>query len=329
MKDFQNRTALITGATGLIGRHLAGELLRAGAKVIAVGRDRYRLNMVFGNLPGESALVCKEGDISVSLPVIDSNIDYIFHAASPISGREIRLNPADTISANIDGARNCLDFLKAQGHGRMIAFSSATVYGNFRLSEDITVSEEMTDRADALHTSNTPYSESKRMVEVLARAYSAQYGVDTVIARMGYVYGFTYPRPETAFYEFIGEALRGEDIVLNNAGMGRRDNIHVDDVVDGLMLVAARGKAGEAYNIASNGELGNYAAVDEIAAMIADTANRCNHSNIRIRIPEMKAVRSPGMKMDNEKLKGLGWNLRVSLRDGIANTLRDYQRTLP
>lgn len=318
MCNFAEKMILITGATGLIGRYLTEKLLRLGAYVIAVGRNEEKLKMVFKEHLDNSSLTLVAANISDAFPHVN-DIDYIFHAASPISGAEIKTLPVDTISANIDGVRNCLEYLKSQGRGRLVIFSSATAYGNFNLMEDIAVTEDMTDKADALHTPNTPYSESKRMIEVLARAYGTQYDVDSVIVRIGYVYGYTEPRPNTAFYEFIGKAINGEDITLNNSGMGRRDNIHVDDVVRGLLLVAEQGVMGEAYNLSSNGDLGNFRAIDEIAQIIADA------TNVKAIVKPMKGPRNPGMKMDNSKAKELGWRIEVCLEEGIKDTVEAYK----
>ena len=327
MKKFKEKRILITGATGLIGTRLTERLLDMGANVIAVGRTKDKLEKVFSRHQGNGRLSFVTAEISKAFPMKDQSINYIFHAASPISRAEIRNKPVDTISANIDGIKNCLEYLRIQGHGRLIVFSSATVYGNFNLKDDITVTEEMTDKADALHTPNTPYSESKRMIEVLSRAYQAQYGVDSVIVRIAYVYGYTNLIPNTAFYEFIGKAIGGEDIVLNNSGMGRRDNIHVDDVVNGLLLVADKGEPGEAYNLSSNGARGNFAAIDEIAEMIAESASKITSKEVKAVIKPMQSNRKPGMKMDNSKVKGLGWSVKVELKDGIEKTVNEYANT--
>lgn len=324
MNRFCNKRVLVTGATGLIGSHLVKELLVGGAFVIAYGRSEDKLRNVFKNNLENDKFSYMTGNISEAFPNIDGKIDYVFHAASPISGAEIKSKPVDTISANIDGLINCLRYLNQQGSGRLIVFSSATVYGN-QFTEDITVTEEETDKADALHTNNTPYSESKRMVEVIARAYAHQYSVDSVIVRIGYVYGYSNPRPNTAFYEFIGKAISGEDITLNNSGMGRRDNIHVDDVVRGLLLVADKGVVGEAYNLSSNGDLHNFKAIDEIAEMIAAAVNEIDSSKkVKAIIKPFDGDRKPGIKLDNEKVKELGWKVTVGLEEGITKTIKEY-----
>lgn len=322
---FENKRVLVTGATGLIGSHLVKELISQKAIVIAMGRSEQKLINVFHEYLGCLNFSYVIGNIAETMPEVGI-VDFIFHAASPISGAEIRLNPVDTISANIDGTRRCLEYLRGQRSGRMILFSSATVYGN-KFLEETSYTEAQTSQADPLHSSNSPYSESKRMIEILSRAYHAQYGVDSVIVRIGYVYGYVNPRPNTAFYEFITKAISDNDIVMNHSGMGRRDNIHVDDVVNGILMVTEHGVTGEAYNLGSNGELDNYKAIDEIAEMIVQETNLINNNgNIKLIVKSFEGKRNPGVKLNNQKAKSLGWSVNISLKDGIADTIQKYMQ---
>lgn len=325
-----DKTIVITGATGLIGSHLVRELLRRGAEVRALGRSVEKMERVFANEKRNIRFSYSIGELSLEFLKKLGKIDYIFHAASPISGEEIKYHPVDVIAANIDGARVCLDFLRKQKEehgycGRMIIFSSATVYG--KTTEDRTVVESQTEIAGELCKANAPYSESKRMVEVIAKAYNRQYGVDCVIARMGYVYGYTKIPPATAFYEFINKGLQGDNITVNNAGIPRRDNIYVSDVVNGLILLAEKGVVGEAYNISSNGEKGNYCAADELGEYIVNEINtKIKSRKIMIKRNLKKGVRESGIKLNNSKLKELGWKLETSIADGIRETLEQYYR---
>mgnify|MGYP000848479026 FL=1 len=326
---FKEKNVLITGATGLIGSYLVRKMLKLGANVIALGRNAQKIESVF-----KDEIKCENFrlismNISKSFPENIGNVHYIFHAASPISGAEIAYKPVDTIETNLSGMKNCLEFLKKQKdekkiNGKMIVFSSATVYGNPSES-DSTFTEEQTNHAEQLEAIATPYSESKRMIEVLARSYYIQYGVEVVIARMGYVYGYATYKPNTAFYEFVEKALERNDIVINNSGMGKRDNIYVKDVVEGLVLIAEKGKLGEAYNISSNGEKGNYSAIDQIADIIAFCSNEMmDGKKIEVKVRNFEKNRKPGVKLNNDKIKELGWKVTTDLKNGIKETICLY-----
>lgn len=238
--------------------------------------------------------------------------------------------PLEVMKPNIMGAINCLEFLKKQKEersvsGRMVIFSSVTIYGNIT-GNDLVVGEEDTQVTIPLDASNAIYSQSKRMSEVISRAYSKQYGLDIVIARLSTVYGNTFFKPETAFFEFINRALSGENITLRDSGVARRDNIYIDDAVSGILLLGLNGTNCEVYNVSSNGEMGNFAAVDEIASIIIDLVNEKYNINIKLINQSSKnKIRRSGIVLSNIKLKNLGWNVKTSLREGIAKTLKVFE----
>lgn len=331
MKKFIGKVALVTGATGLIGSNLVKKLLDEGSKVIALGRNREKIIDVFEDQFSNINFSYKIGNISDGIPASINYVDYIFHAASSISGSEIKSKPVNVIEANIVGTQKCLEFLKYQkdtgkGSGKMIIFSSATVYGS-KSTQSYSVSENETELTDALDCESVPYSESKRMVEVLANSYRVQYDVESVIARIGYVYGYTKNKPNTAFYEFIDKAVNGKDIIVNNSTAARRDNIFIDDAVNGLIAIATMGISGESYNISSNGEKDNFKAIDEIAHIIVRTMNEMRPDKpISIFVKESENKRPCSVMLNNNKLKGLGWLLETSLQNGIRNTLEKYMK---
>lgn len=330
MSIFSNKTIIITGATGLIGSNLVTKLLEdKTTKVIAIGRNQKKLSYVFEKYIDNRNLKLLEHDISTPLELNES-IDYIFHAAGPIAGNIIRETPVDVILPNILGTLNIMKFMSQQRKennidAKLIIFSSATVYGN-AYSEDTVVAEENTSIADTLDAANAPYSESKRMVEVIAKSYAKQENLNISIVRFSYVYGFTKSLPNTAFYEFIKKALVGEDIVLNNAGLPRRDNIYIEDAIEGLLVVAAKGLNGESYNISTNMQGSNFAAVDEMASVIAGIVNEKNGTNIKVLYRDGKSTseRTPGIILNNEKLQSLGWKVNNNLKSGIEKTIEFF-----
>ena len=332
---FEEKTILITGATGLLGSHLVKRFLEfKNCRVIALGRNLTKLQDVFDGCEGVGKLTLMEGDVSEGVPALEYDIDYIFHAASPIAGETIRDYPVSVIRPNILGTINILEYLrhkkKMAGHeGCLVVFSSATVYSN-TTDKDRCVSEEETSVADNLDAANAPYSESKRMLEVIARSYHKQYGLNVKIARFSYLYGYSKHAPNTAFYEFMNKTQRKENLLLNSNGAPRRDNIYVDDAIEGLLCLCEKGISGESYNISSNGDKGNFAAIDEIAQVIASSANKNIKGNdMTVLFREKNTGRKQGLMLNNNKLKALGWNIQNSLEEGIEKTLKKYLSSNP
>lgn len=324
--ELKNKRILITGATGLIGSNLAERLFQDGNTLYVTGRDKKKLDATFAEFLNSGLLFTVEHDASDPIPTEINDIDFIFHAAGPMERDVVMNKPVSVVMPNVVGTINCLEYLKKQEvetgkKGRMIVFSSVTVYAN-PTNEDYIAVESDTTRAISLDQPYACYAESKRMAEVIAQSYRRQYGIDIVIARFSTVYGYCKNIPNTAFFEFINKALAGEDIVLNSSGMPRRDNIYVDDAVEGLIVMAERGISGEAYNISSNGDLGNFAAIDEIAEQIAwATPLVCGCNSVRVIKPTNNGERKQGLLLSNKKLKSLGWKIETTHIEGLKQTV--------
>lgn len=334
MNNYHGKTVLVTGATGLIGSHIVDYLMTLNdVNVIALSRSEEKLKKGFSQYIDNPHFHILAQDV-ISPINIAFSVDYIFHAAGPMEGKIIKQYPMDIIHPNLTGTLNCLDFLKKQKEdsgkiGRLILFSSVTVYGN-NTNADYTFSENDTRVTENLDALGAPYSQSKRMSEVIALAYARQHGANVVICRFSTIYGSTRFLPDTAFYEFVRKGITGEDILLNNSGLPRRDNLYIDDAVQGALLVGSIGKSGEAYNISSNGDGGNFASVDEIAHLIAEQfiSSHPGH-NMRVLFKENHSgTRAPGMKLNNQKLKSLGWSVTVSLSQGIAQTIYELKKQM-
>ena len=314
----KNKTILITGATGLLGSNAVKRLLPDN-KIIALSRNENKLKELFKEHLNNPNFQYIAQDISSPIE-IDEPIDIILHAAGAIAGEVIRNYPVDIMLPNIIGTKNCLDFLLEQEKsigkkGRIVLFSSATVYKNIT-DKDIVVTEEDTEFTDKITSPISAYSQSKRCVEALGLAYFRQYNLDVLIARFSYVFGYTKFYPNTAFYDFIKKALNGENIILNGSGYEKRDNIYVEDAISGLIEICKNGVAGEAYNISSGGKNGHFAGIDEIAELIAKAANKLNNTKVKVIQNNTPKPRNSGLILDNSKLSGI-------VSGGGRNTLYD------
>lgn len=192
METFKGKNILITGATGLIGSNLVDRLMQSDiAKLIVTGRSKKKLISTFPEYVGNDRFVVIEHDAATPYPDDIKNIDFIFHAAGPMERNIVMNYPVNVILPNVLGTINALEFMRNQEattgrKGRAIIFSSVTVYNN-PTKEDYVAVEEETSYAQSLDAETACYSESKRMSEVIAKAYAKQYGVDAVIARFSTV----------------------------------------------------------------------------------------------------------------------------------------------
>ena len=330
MNYFTSKTILVTGATGLIGSNLVIKLMKMGGiKVIANARNEEKLKELFFEYINNPLFSIYAYDISIPFNFFEK-IDIIYHAASPQENKIINNKPLDVIFPNIFGTKNCLDFLLNQEKevglkGRLILFSSVTIYSN-NTTNDLIVKESDTAVTDKIENNSAAYSQSKRMIEVIANGYKKQFNTDVVTARLSTVYGNSMFKTETAFFDFVKKVSNGEDLTVNNPLVPRRDNIYIDDALEALLILAEKGISGDVYNISSNNELGNFASVYEIAEQIVKITNEFRimkqHHAIKLNAPLVDfAKRSPGVILDNSKLRLLGWNLKTSLYEGLKTTI--------
>lgn len=333
MNFFSGKTILVTGATGLIGSNLIDNLMRIKeVKIIALSLTEEKIKKSFKKYIGKENFKYIARDISLGINDLTETIDICFHAAGSTEGSKVSNYPVDIIMPNLIGIKNCCDFMVSQYKnkkvkGRLVLFSSATIYAN-NTNKDLVVKEKDTNYTEELNGNNASYSQSKRMVEVIAQAYKKQFNIDFVTARFSYVYGSTKSIPNTAFFEFIKKCIKREDILINKSNTPKRDNIYIDDAIEALLIVSEKGVTGEAYNISSNQEKGNYLAIDEIANIIAEISNEYyskteNFRSISVLLKENISKRTPGLILDNTKLKSLGWNLKTDFREGIRKILEN------
>ena len=162
MKGFSLKTVLVTGATGLIGSHLVDALMVMGdVRVIALSRSERKLKEGFKEYINHDRFsYVAVNAIEDFGRDISGEIDYIFHAASPMERKLVETNPVEVIMPNLHGTINCINLLLRQKEltgktGRLVLFSSVTVYAN-DTDRDKAVLEDETNITEYLDSLNAP-----------------------------------------------------------------------------------------------------------------------------------------------------------------------------
>lgn len=323
-EKLENSSVLISGASGLIGSALVDVLMYRNdncnlhCKIYALGRDEKKAKERFSYCKDSAYLEFVSGDINQP-PVISKmgTVDYVLHLASNTHPMAYATDPIGTITTNIIGTGNMLEFAVNHGSKRAVFASSNEVYGENRGDAEL-FDEKYCGYIDC-NTMRAGYPESKRCGEALCQAYIAQNELDIVIPRFTRSYGPTMRMNDTkAISQFIKKGIEGEDIILKSAGNQYYSYTYVMDAVTGLLTVWLCGECGEAYNIADGA---SDIRLGDLAMLIAEASGQ----KVRFELPD--AVESAGYsratkaRLESRKLKELGWKARYDIRSGIERTL--------
>jgi len=321
----RNSSVLISGATGLIGSFLVDVIMHQNkveelkCKVYALGRTEEKAKARFGYCYESEWFQFIPYDINKPFVRDDiGDIDYVLHLASNTHPVAYATDPIGTITTNIIGTQNMLDFAHAH-HAKRCAFASSNeVYGENR--GDVEKFDERYCGYIDCNTMRAGYPESKRCGEALCQAYIKQKGMDIVIPRLTRSYGPTMLMSDTkAISQFIRKAIAGEDIVLKSGGTQYYSYTYMADAVSGLLYVLLLGENGEAYNIADDA---SDIMLKDLAATIAGAVGR----KVVFEIPD--AVESAGYskatkaRLESRKLQTLGWKAMYNISEGIDKTIQ-------
>jgi len=323
-EELKGKSVLISGATGLVGSFLIDVIMfrnkeqNMNCKVYALGRNEVKARTRF--------CYCYESDFfqfipyDVNKPFVRDDmgdVDYVLHLASNTHPVAYATDPIGTITTNIIGTQNMLEFAYAH-HAKRCAFTSSNeIYGENR--GDVEKFDERYCGYIDCNTMRAGYPESKRCGEALCQAYIKQKEMDIVIPRLTRSYGPTMLMSDTkAISQFILKAIDGEDIVLKSEGTQYYSYTYMADAVCGLLYVLLLGEKGEAYNIADDA---SDIMLKDLARIIANAVGR----EVVFEIPD--AVESAGYskatkaRLDSTKLQELGWKALYNIEEGIERTI--------
>ena len=300
--------AVITGAAGFLGSHLATRILDDGYEVVGfdnlvTGRDEN-----VAHLAGHPGFELRHGDVSDGFAV-DGGVDVVLHFASPASPPDYLDRPIETLRVGSVGTQHALDLALAKG-ARFVQASTSEVYGDPLVHPQ---TEDYWGNVNPVGPRSV-YDEAKRYAEALTMAYHRVHDLDVKLPRIFNTFGPRMRRDDgRAVPTFFAQALHDEPIPVHGDGSQTRSLCYVDDLVDGIWALANSAHVG-AMNIGNPHELTVLQLAERIRELVGSrseivfTGRPVDDPNVRC--PDIALARSV-----------LGWEPMVDLEEGLQRTL--------
>ena len=309
------KRVLVTGGSGFIGSHLCARLIERGHHVLCVD------NFFTGSRTNVAALLDHPNfelirhDVTFPLYV---EVDEIYNLACPASPVHYQFDPVQTTKTSVVGAVNMLGLAKRL-RVPILQASTSEVYGDPSIHPQV---EEYWGNVNPIGPRSC-YDEGKRCAETLFFDYHRQHGLAIKVVRIFNTYGpHMHPNDGRVVSNFIVQALRGEDITIYGNGQQTRAFCYVDDLVTGLLaMMASPDDCTGPINLGNPGEF----TMLELAQLVIElTASTSQIRHLPLPQDDPKQ-RRPDISKAREQL---GWDVTVSLREGLVQTIGYFERLL-
>ena len=304
---------VVSGAAGFIGSHMCDRLLGEGHAVVGLDNFLTGSERNLAHLSGHARFQFIRHD--VTLPVaLDGQVDVVIHMASAASPKDYLEHPIETLDAGSAGTRQMLELARAH-NARFLVTSTSECYGDPLVHPQV---ETYWGNVNPVGPRSC-YDESKRFAEALTMAYHRVYRLRTNIARIFNTYG---PRMKLndgrVVPAFLDQALRGEPMTVFGDGSQTRSFCYVSDLVDGLCRLM---ESEERYPV----NLGN---PQELTILeFAERIRRLTGSHSTIVHQALPQDDPKQRRPDVSKARRiLGWEPRVSLEDGLQQTIEYFRQ---
>lgn len=295
--------ALVTGASGFVGRHLVCHLQSAGDEVIGVDR------VTTGGVD-----ITDADAVSDLINRVRPTVVYHLAGWADVGGSW--QHPVEAFRANAEGTLNVLSAATSAGVERVLAVSSADVYG-------IVTPDELPLTEDSPLRPASPYAASKVAADYLG--LQAWLGRHLPVLR---VRAFNHLGPGQTD-KFVAPALasrvaraelEGGEVITVGDLSARRDFTDVRDVVRAYRLLVEHGEPGEVYNVCSGVDL----AVQDLADQLVVQAR----VPLRLEVDEalLRPVELPVLRGSHQRLTdATGWEPEIPIAQTLTDLLEDWR----
>jgi dTDP-glucose 4,6-dehydratase len=324
-------TLFITGGAGFIGSNLVHYALsHTSDRIVVVDKLTYAGSLL--NLEAalkDPRVTFLEADIAdhraMTRAFAEHHPDAVLNLAAETHVDRSIDGPRLFVDTNIVGTFTLLEVARAFIAGapagvrdafRFLHVSTDEVYGS--LGREGAFSEE------TAYAPNSPYAASKAGADHLVRAYAHTYGLPALITNCSNNYG-PFQFPEKLIPLMVLNAIDGRPLPIYGDGGNVRDWLHVEDHCAGLLLVLAKGRPGEKYNVGGGNERTNL----EIVDLICDTVDELRPGPTSRRALKTFVPDRPGhdrrYAIDATKIRReLGWAPKHTFETGLRDTVQWY-----
>ena len=316
-ESFEPQAILVTGGCGFIGsnfvRHVVSEhpevrvivldkLTYAGNPQNIAGLPERRVRLVVGD-------ICDERLLEQLVP----SVDAVVHFAAESHNDNAIADPEPFVRTNVVGTFRLLEACRKHDV-RFHHVSTDEVYGDLPYDSDERITEESPYRP------SSPYASSKASSDMLVRSWHRTYGVRTTISNCSNNYG-PYQHVEKFIPRQITSVLCGVRPKLYGDGRNVRDWIHVDDHSAAVWEILTRGRIGETYLVAADGERDNASVMRDILRAMGRPEDAFDWVRDRPGHDRRYALDSTKLRRE------LGWEpVHVDFARGLADTIEWYRK---
>jgi UDP-glucose 4-epimerase len=293
---------VVTGGSGFIGRAVVWALRASGRPVTVVDRVPFPEGD-----DGVKIVVGELGEANVREAAVTPGVAGIVHLAGLTSVLRSVEVPMRTYADNVAVTQELLELARIHGVPRFVFASTNAVIGDVGSA---TITEDLPPRP------LTPYGATKAACEMLLSGYSGAYGMATCALRFSNVYGPGMSHKDSFVPRLMRAALAGTGVRVYGDGRQRRDLVHVDDVVQAILLACESGYSGRAIVGA-----GRSVSVLELI----ETVRAVTGARLPIEHVEAPAGEMPAVVVDvSGSAASIGYRPSVSLADGLATAWKYF-----